>query len=148
MFTVTFIVSFLSSFAGPERNPAQAIAWQNKVQALNHMLQTGNTRDCEKILVFIYTKKADSEDLLQGHRKAKIEIEEGIRNDEVTLQSAPWGFRAVTQSSINTRKGTLAIIRDEEIRLNKLIAGRVREERAFTLLYQMAKAARRPQKGP
>jgi hypothetical protein len=135
-------LAFVSAFLGPAGSPPQTIPAHKKVTALCRFAQTGDRRDCQKILARIRKKKTWAEGLLEGHRKTRRELEAGIRNAEKRLRRAG-AHAAMVQSQIEDLKQTVSIIDFLEPRLRQWIPERAREEKAFLQLYRFVEKTRK-----
>jgi hypothetical protein len=103
------LLVFLGAFLGPAGSPPQTIPAHKKVTALCRFAQTGNHRDCQKVLTNIRKKKVWAESSLKGLRKTRPEIEAGIRNAENRLRGAAAQAPNV-RSEIDALQRTLSVI--------------------------------------
>jgi hypothetical protein len=138
---------FLSAFAGPLPNSPQPMPWQHKVKALAHFASTGDARECNKILAAIRKKKTWAEDFLKAQRKAKKEIEAGIDNLQRIVMKAG-AQAAMWQRGIESRKRTLSTMNFLEPRMRAFLNARVKEEKAFNLIYRCIEKGRKKLAAP
>jgi hypothetical protein len=146
---LSFLVDLLfvfSAFFWREPNATQIVpSWRDKVEALSQLAVTSETRPSETVLATIREKKKAAEEKLTLQLRAKKEIEAGIANDFENLQGAGRMAPRVMER-IKSHQHTLEIIKHQETRLNKVIPGRIREERAFALLVRLLQAMQALQK--
>jgi hypothetical protein len=149
--TVGQIILFIAAFVGPEQNPKEMVALERKLDALNHLAETGDSRQCDDVIGSIRKKKKEAEDTLKIYVKSRKELQDGIASNLKWLQNnagADPNIRKTKQQDIDAYAAMLEIGRFHETRLDTLIAGRDREEQAFALLCDAIKAKRHPSKAP
>src|SRR5947209_1708735 len=91
---VTKLLVLINTLFGlSEDNRDEAVERWEKVAALVKLAQTGNDRDCHKVLATIRKKRAEREDFLTKLRKERGELEAGIRDKQamMRLRGAPVG---------------------------------------------------------
>jgi hypothetical protein len=148
---VAQVLVIVGALLGPGQNPKEMVSVKQKVEALSQLAQTGDLRWCEDVINAILEKKGEAVKELKVYQESRDQLHEGIARDLKWLQNnttADANSKTLKQKDIDSKARGLEVIRFHEERLDKLIAGREREEQTFTLLCEVIKSNRRASKAP
>jgi hypothetical protein len=129
-------------FAGPELFfHMRGVSWRSKVDCLAWVIRRGDAYGCEKVLKVTRMMKERAEAFLERDLAGKKKLESWVAEDRAVLASGgKLSPKQLLRHEAN-RRG-LVTYTERERRWREVIAHRVREEQAFTLVYRLARALR------